>query len=254
MRSVKIITASFAQTKTILSAVFKKLWFVLALPVASSYFMTIAGANGFNQGGGGQISFSLSIILNLFFWFMMVPVSICWTEKVITRSAFALNFDFRILSSIGYTLLVYLIIFVPIWILFFVFIALGREAGMNQYLAGTLFVVSAVIWWANSARFVLIQPAIAVRNVGTRLKRSWQITKGNVLKILLATLIPILSLSMLVGFAGTMVQVFQFDQISVVASSVFLGALQLYFVMILSEVYARIFIHFLAPQKLGDYL
>jgi len=147
-----------------------------------------------------------------------------------------------------------LIIFVPIWILFFVFIALGREAGMNQYLAGTLFVVSAVIWWANSARFVLIQPAIAVRNAGTRLKRSWQITKGNVLKILLATLIPILSLSMLVGFAGAMVQVFQFDQISVVASSVFLGALQLYFVMILSEVYARIFIHFLAPQKLGDYL
>lgn len=254
MRSFKIIAASFAQSKIILSAIFKKLWFVLALPVASAYFMTVAGANGFDQGGGGQISFSLSIILSLCFWFMMVPVSICWTEKVITRSTFALNFDFRILSSIGYTFLVYLIVFVPIGVLFFAFIALGREAGMNQYVAGTLFVLSAVMWWANTARFVLIQPAIAVRNVGTRLKRSWQITKGNILKILLATLIPTFSLSLLVGFASTMVQVFQFDQISVIASSVFLGALQLYFVMILSEVYARIFIHFLAPQKLGDYL
>jgi len=253
MRSFKIIAASFAQSKIILSAIFKKLWFVLALPVASAYFMTIAGANGFDEGAGGQLSYSLSIILSLFFWFMMVPVSICWTEKVITQSTFNLNFDFRILSSIGYTILVYLIVFVPIGVLFFAFIALGREAGMNQYLAGTLFAVLAVIWWANSARFVLIQPAIAVRNLGTRLKRSWEITKGNILKILLATLIPTFSLSLLVGFASTMVQVFHFDQVSVIASSVVLGALQLYFVMILSEVYARIFIHFLAPQKLGEY-
>lgn len=103
-------------------------------------------------------------------------------------------------------------------------------------------------------RFALIQPAIAVKNPATRLARSWELTKGSVINIIMATMVPLLSLSILLSFATAMIEIFQFDQISVIASSVLISSLHLYFTMILCEVYGRIFIHFLAPQKLDDYL
>ena len=63
MRSIKIVTASFKQTPTIFSTIFKKLWFVLLIPVAASYFLTVAKMDGLNIGTGGQISLNLSIFL-----------------------------------------------------------------------------------------------------------------------------------------------------------------------------------------------
>ena len=147
-----------------------------------------------------------------------------------------------------------IILVAPIVFIFFVFIALGKEGGLNQYVAGTLAVVGSIVWWGVVQRFCLVMPSIALRNANTRIGRSWNLTKGDNLKIVCIMLPVMIIVAVMSAIAQAISQVFMFDQVSAVLSSVGYGVVLMTTTMLWAEIQGRLFVFFLAPQKIGEYI
>ena len=250
----KIFWSSIGQIGPIISVIFRKYWFVLLLPASSAYFILIAYQSGFADGSGGGKSFLIGSLLNIVFLLAQTPISISWTEKVVKKSEPILSFDGRVWPAWGYGILLMIILIAPIVFIFFVFIALGKEGGMNQYVAGTLAVVVSICWWGIVQRFCLVLPSIALRNANTRLGRSWHLTKGHNLKIVWIMLPVMIIVGVSSAIAQAISQALMFDQVSAVLSSIGYGVVLMATTMLWAEIQGRLFVFFLAPQKIGEYI
>ena len=87
-------------------------------------------------------------------------------------------FDKRSFITIGYSLLYFLCIgggFIGITLLFAL---MSKSNMMSSDFAITISIIAFFILISIGFRFMIIFPAIAVNNHKTRLKRSWELTKG----------------------------------------------------------------------------
>jgi hypothetical protein len=250
----KIFWSSIGQIGPIISVIFRKYWFVLLLPALSAYFTVIAFQSGYGVGDGGAKSFLIGSLFNFAFFLAQTPISISWTEKVVKKSEPILSFDGRVWSAWGYAFLILIILLAPIGFIIFAFMALGKEGGMDQYFAGTMAIVASLVWWGMTQRFCLVMPSIALRNASTRLGRSWNLTKGHNLKIVCIMLPVLVIVIMSSAIAQAISQALMFDQVSAVLSSVGYGVVLMATTMLWAEIQGRLFVFFLAPQKIGEYV
>ena len=137
---------------------------------------------------------------------------------------------------------------------FFVAFALVEDAAFSPALATILGVVFFFYWISLVSRFVLVIPAIAMRNPKTRLSRSWSLTKGYQAKLFCLLFFPYLLISMgrsiIEHGLGSLIT----SQESMLVVAFIVGLIQMYSIMFVSEIQARVFVFFHAPEKIDEYI
>lgn len=244
--ALKIAGAAFNATGDIFKHIFAKAWFILALPVLAAFFLWSSFTSEY---GDGSMSRGIAIALYIVFIVGLIPLGICWTEKVITKQDFKFNFDARILPTLGYSIIILLLVYLPLFLAFFVGFALVEDAAFSPELATILGVVFFFYWISLVSRFVLVIPAIAMRNPKTRLSRSWSLTKGYQAKLFCLLFFPyfIISIgeSIIEHGLGSLIT----SQESMLVVALIVGLIQMYSIMFVSEIQARVFVFFPCPRK-----
>ena len=249
--ALKIAGAAFASTGDIFKHIVAKAWFILALPVLASFFLWSSFTSEY---GDGSMSGGIALVLYIVFIIALIPLGICWTEKVVTKQNFKFNFDTRIWTSLGYTAIILCLAYIPIIFGFFVAFALVEDAAFSPELAIILGIVFFIYWLSVISRFSLVIPAIAMRNPKTRLSRSWALTKGYQAKLFCLLFVPYFVISMGESIAqhglGTLIT----SQESMIVVALIVGLLQMYSIMFVSEIQGRVFVFFHAPEKIDEYV
>ena len=119
--ALKIAGAAFGSTGDIFKHIFAKAWFILALPVLAAFFLWSSFTSEY---GDGSMSRGIAIALYIVFIIGLIPLGICWIEKVVTKQDFKFNFDARILPSLGYSIIILVLVYLPLFLAFFVGFAL----------------------------------------------------------------------------------------------------------------------------------
>ena len=249
----KILKSSFANPGNHLKSIFSVFWPVLLLGAAASYFSYVSIITT-EYSGASPKSAIISTILTVLFFISFIPMNVCWVEHVITKQPPKFNFDKRIFLSIGYALLIILFYLIPISIVSVSLFTLGQEAGMGTGLGVVLIVSFGIVWLTYTYRFILVLPAIAMSNGKTRMRRSWDLTKGYQFKLLLLFIVP----NILVQIPTTIVEkgigIFIYDAITFSFSMSLVTIFSIYGALLYAEISARVFVFFHAPEKLDSYV
>ena len=251
--ALKIIGASFGNSGVILKSIFTIFWPILLLGAAASYFLLVSYTTT-SHTGSQPVSGTLAMILYLALLVSFIPVTICWTEHVITKQPPRFNFDKRIIAAIGYGLLIIAIFYIPILLAIFAMFALGQEAGMGTGLGAFLFIGFFVFWLSLTMRFSLVLPAISVGNEKTRMSRSWELTKGYQIKLLSLFVLPNILIAIPTNIIDKIMGTIIYDQTSFILFTSFTVFLTIYGYLLFSEIAGRVFVFFHVPQKLDEYL
>ena len=102
---------------------------------------------------------------------------------------------------------------------------------------------------------MIIFPAIAVNNQKTRLKRSWELTKGYHIKLffmMIGFVILVSIPSVLVEFLSRTMGID--SVVKFLITMFFLNTLSLVSLLLISEMVGRLFVFFHVPEKIKDYL
>ena len=249
--ALKIVGAAFGSTGDIFKHIFAKAWFILALPVLAAFFLWSSFTSEY---GDGSMSGGIALVLYVVFIIALIPLGICWTEKVVTKQDFKFNFDARIWPSLGYSIIILAFVYLPLILAVFVGFALVEDSAFSPALATILGVVFFFYWISLVSRFSLVIPAIAMRNPKTRLARSWSLTKGYQAKLFCLLFFPyfIISIgeSIIEHGLGSLIT----SQESMLVVALLVGLIQMYSIMFVSEVQARVFVFFHAPEKIHEYV
>jgi hypothetical protein len=249
--ALMIAGAAFGATGDIFKHIFTRAWFILALPVLAAFFLWTSFTSEY---GDGSMSGGIALVLYIVFIIALIPLGICWTEKVVTKQDFKFNFDARIWPSLGYTLILLLIVYLPLILAFFVAFALVEDAAFSPALAMIIGFAFFFYWLSLVSRFSLAIPAIALRNPKTRLARSWSLTKGYQAKLFCLLFFPYLVISMgqriIEHGLGSLIT----SQESMLVVALLIGLIQMYSIMFVSEIQARVFVFFHAPEKIDEYV
>lgn len=249
--ALKILGSAFAASGDIFKHIFAKAWFILVLPVVAAFFLWSSYTSEY---GDGSMSGGIALVLYIVFIIALIPLGICWTEKAVTKQDFNFNFDARIWPSLGYSIIILLFVYLPLIIAFFVAFALVEDAAFSPALATILGIVFFFYWLSLVSRFSLVIPAIAMRNPKTRLSRSWSLTKGYQAKLFCLLFFPYFVISIGESIIEHSLGFIITSQESMLVVALVVGLIQMYSIMFVSEIQARVFVFFHAPEKIDEYL
>ena len=197
------------------------------------------------------MSGGIALVLYVVFIIALIPLGICWTEKVVTKQDFKFNFDARIWPSLGYSIIILAFVYLPLILAVFVGFALVEDAVFSPALATILGVVFSLLDKPGEPPLVIPD---AMRNPKTRLSRSWSLTKGYQAKLFCLLFFPYLLISMgrsiIEHGLGSLIT----SQESMLVVAFIVGLIQMYSIMFVSEIQARVFVFFHAPEKIDEYV
>ena len=247
--AMAIIGASFSQLPNIFKGVFLYFWPFLLIYFLKDYYLISSIKNGLGQVG--PIISLLTIVIIL----CVSALQVCWYEKVITKQEFKYSFDKRIFVTLGYSLLYFLVLALAITGLTLLFGAMSKSGNLSSDFAITLTILGFIICFSLAFRFILIFPAIAVKNPNTRLKRSWELTSGYHIKLFFMIIGFVFLVSIPGGIASFVMQKIGISSTSgFLIIMFFLNTLSLISILMITEMVSRLFVFFHVPEKLNDYL
>jgi len=247
--AMAIIGASFSQLPNVFKGVFLYFWPFLLMYFLKDYFLISSQSVGL--GNTGWITSLISILIFL----GIIAVQICWYQKVITKQDFKYSFDKRSFVTIGYSILYGLFIGIIFSLFTTIFAFMSKEGYFSSGFAITLTILSFIFCLSLAFRFILIFPAIAVNNTNTRLKRSWELTKGYHMKLffmmigftILISIPPGIANTLLINFGST-------STLSFLSIMFILNTLSLISLLLIAEMVGRLFVFFHVPNKINEYL
>jgi len=251
--ALKIFKAGFVKSPQIIKSMFTVFWPVIILGLVASYFTLLSSTTN-NSMGAIPASQFYSLALWFFFYVAMILVNLCWIEHVVKKQPPILNFDARVPTAFFYGLIVLFLVYAPIILIFIGFTLVIIEGEMNSWILFVIPVILSIIWIVTTMRFSLVIPAIALNNRNTRLGRSWSLTKGYQTKIFLLMCLPLICIQVPINLIQSMLGIIIFDSISYMIVLFVIIIMSMYGAMIISEITARLFIFFHAPEKLDEYL
>lgn len=247
--ALAIVGASLSEIPNVIKGVFLYFWPFLLLYFLKDYFLISS-----KEVGTDNAAFIVSI-LTIILMLLLIAVQVCWYQKVITKENFKYLFDKRSLITIGYSLLYFLFIGGGIFGITLLFALMSRSDMMTSDFAITITIISFFVLLSIAFRFMIIFPAIAVNNQKTRLKRSWELTKGYHIKLffmMIGFVILVSIPSVLVEFLSRTMGID--SVVKFLITMFFLNTLSLVSLLLISEMVGRLFVFFHVPEKIKDYL
>lgn len=168
------------------------------------------------QGGGdqgAQIRSDIAIGLTLFlllqfvvYVFALASIAVLWHRKILLDETSDASFPFRldrpVWRYIGYFILISLVLLVPAMIATGVAAATGLLGGSLIYLAGVIGAIALVFLLIASLRLSIVLPAVSVGREGFGIAHAWEVTRGNGLRLLAASILIGLGMVVISLLAG----------------------------------------------------
>ena len=247
--AMAIIGASVSQFLNVFKGVFIYFWPFLILYLLKDYFVISSKTVGL------QNATVISLILSVVLFFCLVAVQICWYEKVITKQNFKYSFDKRSFVTLGYSLVISLFLVIGIVALTMFFGFTSKSGFLSSGFAITLTILGGLFLLSLLVRFCLIFPAIAVNNNKTRIKRSWELTKGYHIKLFFMTFGFIFIIAIPGGISNMVLTKTGLDSTFMfLLIMFFFNTFSLISTLLVTEMVGRLFVFFHVPEKIKEYL
>ena len=247
--AMAIIGASFSQLPNIFKGVFVYFWPFLLFLFLKDYFVISS------KTGGLENTSIITTILTIFIILCISAVQVCWYQKVITKQDFKYSFDKRSFVTIGYSFLYTLFISAAAIGFTIGFAFLSEESYISSGFGMTISGIGILISISLAFRGILAFPAIAVNNSNTRLKRSWELTKGYHFNLFFMMMGFTILISIPSAFATVIITMFGVSStFGFLLIMFFLNIIFLMSILIMTEMIGRLFVFFHVPEKIKDYL
>jgi len=247
--ALAIVGASLSQFSNVFKGVFLHLWPFLLLYILKDYFLVSSKGSNFQYSNLILISFYVIIALGV------ISSQVCWIEKVITKQDYKYTIDKRTFVTIGYTILLGFLIFLGVTGVFILFSLMAKNGYIPSGFGIILSILLILFVISIGLRFWLIFPAVAVNNNKTRVKRSWELTKGYHLKLFFIFVGFIITIGIPGAIANMVLVNVGADSITTFLLIMFVvNTLSLLSTLMIAELLGRLFVFFHVPDKINEYI